>query len=287
MTTPVEQQAKTGKAPPCQVVSMDGTPIAYDRRGRGPPVVLVDGALCSRSFGPMAKLAALLEKQFTVFTYDRRGRGNSGDTPPYAVDREVEDIAAVVQAAGGSAYLYGASSGAVLALRAAARPIGVRKLALFEPPFVTAGAPQPVPPDRIAEIVEHVRAGRRSEAVGTFLRMVGTPAIFIPLMRIIPGVWSKLTAAAHTLPYDFAVLGDYGVNKPVPRDVASAVTAIKVPTLVGVGGKSPGWMQHTVETISSGIAGARRHVLPGQTHVVSEKAIGPVLLEFFSAEQPS
>jgi pimeloyl-ACP methyl ester carboxylesterase len=269
------------------VESKDGTPIAYERRGSGPVVILVDGALCSRTFGPTPKLAPVLAERFTVVSYDRRGRGKSGDREPYSIDREIEDLAALIEASGGSAFLYGASSGAVLALRAAARGIGVAKLAMYDPPFVTAGAPAPVPPDRVREIIEHARAGRRSDAVKTFLRMVGTPAMAIPIMRIIPGVWSNLTAVAHTLPYDLAMLGDYGADKPVPADVAEALAAVRVPTLVGVGAKSPGWMQHTVDVVARGVPGARREVLAGQNHVVSEKAIGPVLVEFFSSEVAS
>ena len=122
------------------VISKDGTRIAYERMGSGPAVVLIDGALCSRAFGPMPKIAALLKDHFTVYLYDRRGRGESGDTQPYSKAREVEDIGALVQAAGGAAFAVGLSSGAALALEAAASGLPLRKLAVYEPPFVTTDA---------------------------------------------------------------------------------------------------------------------------------------------------
>lgn len=264
------------------VTSKDGTRIAYDKTGGGAPVILVDGAFCYRQFGPMPKLATRLAERFTVVTYDRRGRGESGDTAPYSVEREVEDIRALVDVVGGAASLVGLSSGAVLAMRAAASGLPVRKLALYEPPLVVAGAPSP-PPDRYAEVRAHVEAGRRGKAVGTFMRMVGMPAILLPFMRIMPGVWSRLTAVAHTLPYDFDVLGDTGAGKPMPEELRGTMASIKVPTLVGLGGKSPPYMRHTAETVAKAIPGAQLRVLEGQTHNVSDKALAPILVEFLGA----
>lgn len=262
--------------------SKDGTRIAYETMGHGPAVILVDGAFCYRQFGPMPKLAPHLAKRFTVYTYDRRGRGESGDTAPYALERELEDLAALVEAAGGSASLVGLSSGAVLAMRAAASGLAIPRLALYEPPLVVAGAPGPVPPDRVEEITRHVAEGRRGDAVKTFMRMVGVPAIFVPVMRLMPGVWPKLTAVAHTLPYDFAILGDTGAGKPMPAELRSAMASIRAPTLVGIGGKSPAYMRHTAETVAKSIPGAELRVLDGQTHNVSEKALAPVLEEFLA-----
>jgi pimeloyl-ACP methyl ester carboxylesterase len=138
--------------------SKDGTRLAYEQLGSGPALVLVDGAMCGRAFGPMAELAARLAPRFTVYHYDRRGRGDSGDTPPYAVEREVEDLAAIVDAAGGSAYLYGTSSGAVLALRAAAAGVRVPKMVLFEPPFAGEDTP-PLPERSRARVDELLAAG--------------------------------------------------------------------------------------------------------------------------------
>jgi pimeloyl-ACP methyl ester carboxylesterase len=265
------------------VISSDGTTIAYEQRGEGRPLILIDGALCTRTFGPMPKLVPLLAHHFAVISYDRRGRGTSGDTAPYAVEREIEDIQALIEVAGGSAFLYGMSSGAVLALRVAASGPGVTKLALYEPPLTIAGSPLPVPPDRKAEITALVRSGRRGDAVTTFLRMVGAPGVAILMTRIIPGVWSKLTAVAHTLPYDFAILGETGAGKPLPAELEHVMASISVPTLVGVGGKSPAWMRHAVETVAGAIPGAAKRVLAGQRHNVSANAIAPALTEFFSA----
>jgi pimeloyl-ACP methyl ester carboxylesterase len=261
------------------VTSADGTAIAYERRGEGPPLLVVDGALCSRSFGPTPKLAALLASHFSVIAFDRRGRGQSGDSTPYAVEREVEDVAAVAAVAGGPVAMYGSSSGAVLAVRAAAGGVPVRKLVLYEPPLVVAGTPT-VPPDRVAEIVQKVREGRRGDAVDAFMHMVGAPAFVRVLMRFIPGVWSNLKAVAHTLPYDFAVLGDTRSARALPAELAEAMAAVRAPTLVGVGGKSPAWMRHAVDSVTRAIPGATMRVLAGQTHAVSEKAIGPVLIDF-------
>lgn len=262
-----------------QVTSQDGTRIGYETAGQGPPLLLVDGAFCSRKFGPMPALVPLLKDRFTVVTYDRRGRGESGDTPPHTPQREVEDLQALVQAVGGTPYVYGTSSGAVLALRlAAATP--VKKLVLFEPPLVLDDAPGPLPPDRMDEVVEHARAGRRSDAVKAFLAMVGAPRLVVAIMRLIPKVWRPLTAVAHTLPYDLALLGKRG--QPLPADVQQALAAVQAPTLVVVGGKSPPWMHHTVRKVAEGIRGAHERVVPGQGHDIAAKAMAPVLREFFA-----
>jgi hypothetical protein len=263
------------------VTSKDGTTITYDRRGSGPPVVLVDGAFCRRAFGPMPKLAPLLAEHFTVFNYDRRGRDASGDTPPYSIDRELDDLDAVIAAAVRPVRLFGISSGAVLALRAVARGARVERLAIYEPPLVLAGATGKVPPDRVAEITGLVRAGDRGGAVKAFMRMVGAPAIAIPIMRLVPGVWKQLTAVAHTLPNDFAILGDTGAGKPLPAELAAVFAAITVPTVVGVGGKSPPYLHHAAETVQRGVAGATLRVLPKQTHNVGAKPMAAVLNEVF------
>src|SRR6266851_7887571 len=181
-----------------KVLSKDGTAIAFDRIGNGPPVILVDGALCYRGLGQSGQLAKVLAQHFTVFTYDRRGRGGSGDTAPYAVEHEIEDIAALLSEAGSAAFLWGISSGAVLALEAANRLSGIKKLALYEAPFIVDDSRSTTERDW-AKIAEAVAANRRSEAVKLFLKLVGAPAFFIALMRLMP-MWSKLKAIAHTLP---------------------------------------------------------------------------------------
>jgi pimeloyl-ACP methyl ester carboxylesterase len=263
-----------------KATSKDGTTIAYTQIGQGPPIILVDGAFCYREFGPMPKLAPLLAERFTVVYYDRRGRGESTDTKPYAVEREIEDIRALMDAVGGSASLVGLSSGAALAMRAAASGLAVRKLVVYEPPFAEKGAPGPLPPDRMAEIKAHVAAGRRSDAVKTFMRMVGVPAIMIPLMRLIPGVWSKLVGVAHTLPYDFAALADASAERPLPKELSQAMASIKAPTLALLGGKSPPYMGHAVKIVATTVPGARMQTLDKQTHNVAPKPLAAAVTGF-------
>lgn len=256
--------------------SNDGTPIAFDRIGSGPPVILVDGALSYRGIGQCAQLAELLAPSFTVFTYDRRGRGRSGDTAPYAVDREIEDIAALLIQAGGAAFLWGMSSGAVLALEAANRLSGIKKLALYEAPFIVDDS-RSIPERDWVRIAEAVAANRRSEAVKLFLKMVGVPALFIAGMPLMP-MWSKLKAIAHTLPYDGAIVGDNQKGKPLPTGRWASIT---VPALVMDGGKSPAWMHQGNRSLASALPNARYQTIEGQTHMLKTKAHAPILLKFF------
>jgi len=259
-----------------KVLSKDGTPIAFDRIGNGPPVILVDGALCYRGMGQTGQLAELLAQHFTVFTYDRRGRGGSGDTPPFAVEREVEDIAALLSEAGGAAFVWGTSSGAVLALEAANRLSGIKRLALYEAPFIVDGSRSTTEGDWV-RIGEAVAAGRRSDALQLFLKMVGAPAFFIAVMRLMP-VWSKLKAVAHTLPYDGAIVRDNQRGKPLPANRWASVT---VPTLVTDGGKSPAWMRQANQTLAASLPNAQYRTLEGQTHMLKPKAHAPMLVKFF------
>src|SRR5436190_16983231 len=160
-----------------KVVSKDGVSIAFDRLGKGPALILVDGALCYRASGPSGPLAALLAETFTVFTYDRRGRGDSSNSESYAVEREVEDIEALINEAGGSAFVYGISSGAALALEAANHGLAVRKLALYEAPFIVDDSRPPMPADFLARLKESIAKNRRSGAVKLFLKLVGVPSM--------------------------------------------------------------------------------------------------------------
>jgi pimeloyl-ACP methyl ester carboxylesterase len=257
-----------------KVRSKDGTAIAFERTGHGPPVILVDGALCSRALGPGGALAKLLAPHFTVFTYDRRGRGESGDTAPYAVGREVDDIEALVAAAGGAAFIWGTSSGAVLALEAANRLTAITKLAVYEAPFIVDDSRPPV---NWGGINEAVASRHRSEAVRLFLKEVGMPALFVAVMRLMP-VWSKLIAAAHTLPYDGAIVQGHQLGQPLPTGRWASVT---IPTLVMDGGKSPAWMRHGNRSLAEVLPNAQYRTLEGQTHMVKATAHAPVLVEFF------
>jgi pimeloyl-ACP methyl ester carboxylesterase len=257
-----------------QVRSRDGTTIAYDRLGAGPPVILVDGAFCSRAFGPMPKLAPLLARDFTVFIYDRRGRGASGDTAPYAVEREIDDIDALIREAGGSAFVYAISSGAALALEAAATGLSITKLALYEAPFMV-GTPAHRPPvNHHAQLVQLIAEGRRGDAVRFYMRdVIGLPGWLVTVFRFLP-MWSKLKAIAPTLAYDSAIMGDFSLP-------ARRAASLSMPTLVISGDKSFPVLREAAQRLSEVIPGARLRTLPGQTHNVAAAALAPVLKEFF------
>ena len=241
-------------------------------------MILIDGALCCRGMGQSGQLAELLAPYFTVFTYDRRGRGESGDRAPYAVEREVEDIAALLSEAGGAACLWGMSSGAALALEAANRLAGIKKLALYEAPFIVDDS-RPTPERDWVRIAEAAAANRRSEAVKIFLKSVGVPAFLAAVMPMLP-MWSKLKAIAHTLLYDGEIVRDYQRGKPLPLGRWASVT---VPALVMDGGKSPQWMRHGNRSLASVLPNARYQTLEGQTHMLKPAVHAPVLVDFFKA----
>jgi pimeloyl-ACP methyl ester carboxylesterase len=256
------------------VQSKDGTAISFDKIGRGEPVIMVDGALCSRGFGPLPKIGKMLSENFTVINYDRRGRNESGNTLPYSVDREIEDIEALLTEAGGSAYVVGFSSGAALALNAAAKGANIRKLVLYEAPYVLNQGGHNPPIDTAEQLSQLIAAGKRGDAVKFFMKdMVGLPAFMPFIMSLLP-VWSKLKAVAHTLPYDAATLGGFAI----PLKMAATVTT---PTLVVGGEKSPISLRNAVQKLADAIPGSERMTLKGQTHNVSAKAIVPVLKDYF------
>jgi pimeloyl-ACP methyl ester carboxylesterase len=257
------------------VISKDGTPIAFDRIGHGAPVILVDAALCHRGLGQTGQLAELLARHFTVLTYDRRGRGESGDTAPYAVEREVEDIAALLSEVGGSAYLWGMSSGAVLALEAASRLSGIKKLALYEAPLIVDDTRSRTE-DQWTGIDRAIAANHRSDAVRIFLRMVGVPGFFVALMRLMP-MWSKLETIAHTLPYDGLIVRHYQTGQALPPNRWASVNG---PTLVMDGARSPQWMRSANQALAR-ILNADYRTLQGQTHMLKPKVHAPPLVEFF------
>jgi pimeloyl-ACP methyl ester carboxylesterase len=258
--------------------SADGTLIAYETRGEGPPLVLVDGALCSRAMGPSGALAKALAGHFTVITYDRRGRGESADTAPHAVDREIEDLAAVIAATGGCAFVCGISSGAVLALDAAAFGLPITGLALYEPPFIVDDTRAPMPADYLDQVNALVTSGRRGDAVRLFMRNVGMPAPLASLMRLTPA-WPKLKRAAHTLAYDAAVMGETQLGRPLPADRWQRTEAR---TFVIVGGKSPAFLHNGTRMLADLLPSAELRVLAGQTHMVKAKVLAPLLIECFA-----
>ena len=260
------------------VTSKDGTAIGFSVAGNGPALILVDGAMCYRGFGPMADVAALLAPNFTVYTYDRRGRGESGDTKPYAAEREVEDIEALINCAGGEAHVFGVSSGAALALEAANRGLAIKKLVLYEAPFIVDDARSSIPDDYLAQLNALLAADRRGDAIKLFMKLVGVPSIFIALMAVMPA-WKKLKAIAHTLPYDITIVQDYQRGKPLP---AGSWTRATQPTLVIEGGKSPAWMRNAMRELADVLPNANLRTLEGQTHMVKAAKVAPVLQEFFT-----
>jgi pimeloyl-ACP methyl ester carboxylesterase len=261
------------------VTSKDGTRIAFDKAGSGPTLVIVGGAFSYRRYPMLAKLTELLADRFTVINYDRRGRGDSTDTQPYAVAREIEDLAALIEAAGGPAFVFGISSGGVLSLRAAAAGLDIAKLAIYQPPFLVDSA-GPLPPAGFAEHLDQLLAsGRRGAAVQYFMtKGMGAPAFFIGMMRLLP-LWSRLKAVANTLPYDFAVMGDAVTGKPLVEREWAGVGA---PTLVLSGGKSPARVGRSAAAAAEVLPDAQHRVLDGQGLAVRPEALVPVLVEHFS-----
>jgi pimeloyl-ACP methyl ester carboxylesterase len=264
-----------------RVTSKDGTEIAYDRQGSGPAVVLVGGGFVDRSEN--APLAAELAARFTVYNYDRRGRGDSGDTQPYAVDREIEDLRAMIAEAGGSAHLYGASSGGALALEAAAAGLPVDKVAVYEVPYSMGDDAARQWREYVQELTALLAEGRRGDAAALFMRVAGATEEMIAGARSSPA-WPGLEAIAPTLAYDAACLGDG--RPPVAR-----LATITVPTLVATGGASPDsfvagggdFFDQAADAIAASIPRAERLTLEGQTHMVDPKALASVLERFFTA----
>jgi pimeloyl-ACP methyl ester carboxylesterase len=254
------------------VQSKDGTRIAYDKMGSGPALILVDGAMCSRAFGPMPKLAPLLATKFTVYVYDRRGRGDSTDTKPYSLEREIEDIEALVAVAGGSASLLGLSSGAALAMHASTKIPGVKKVVAYEPPYMPDDHERHA--NHQARLLEMLTHDQRGDMIKYFMKdMVGAPGFVVVMMRLMPGVWKKLKAVAHTLPYDSAVMGDFSVP-------TQTFSGIKVPTLLSNGSKTEDRLKFAVNACAKAVPNAQYRELKGQNHNVNPEVLAPVAIDF-------
>jgi len=257
------------------VTSADGTRIAFDRLGEGPPLILVSGLLCTRR--TMTALAHRLAQQFTVINYDRRGRGDSSDTVPYAVEREVEDLGALIAAAGGAASIYGHSSGAGLALRAAAAGLPITRLVLHEPPYGPDDGASKESARQLAVQVEAALAdGRLSEAIGLFFEASGLP----PETAMALGQDPARVAVASTMAYDFAVMGDVSRGGTIPEPLVRAIT---VPTLILAGGNSPLFFQDTATAIAELLVNGQLKVLDGQDHGAPADAVAPVVAAFVAA----
>lgn len=258
-----------------KVTSKDGTTIAYEKRGTGSALILVDGALCYRSFGPMQHLSELLAPYFTVYIFDRRGRGESSNSKPFSIEREVEDIDALIQAAGGKAFIYGISSGACLTLEAAIK-LGdkIKKFALYEPPYNSEKAAPQQWKEYRDQLNKLLAAGRKGDAVALFMQFVGTPAEQIGGMRQAP-MWPMFEAVAPTLAYDAAVMGD---DRSAPIKRAAKVNS---PALVMNGTALP-FMFDTATALAKAMPHAQHRTLEGQTHDVNLEVLAPVLEEFFA-----
>lgn len=255
-------------------ISKDGTRIAYDESGQGPALILVGGALSFRNFPGAVELVQLLSPHFRVMNFDRRGRGDSGDTKPYAIEREVEDLAALMDTAGGSAYVYGMSSGAVLALIAASKLPGIKKLVLYEPPFVGVDPKAKKPPANYRQTLQQiVNAGNSAGAVKYFITIImGLPAFIVWIMRLMP-IWKNLKAVAHTLPYDMAIMDDFSLPEKLMRTV-------KIPCAVLGGEKSPESLRLAVQATADALPQGKAVFLRKQSHNVSMKVLAPVLIEY-------
>jgi pimeloyl-ACP methyl ester carboxylesterase len=255
------------------VTSADGTEIVFDKTGTGPPVILLSGGPGDRS--GERPLADVLRPFLTVFTYDRRGRGESGDTKPYSVEREYEDLAAVIAEAGGSAGVYGSSGMGMIGLEAAAHGVPISKLAMWEPPYIVEGARPPVPADWGDRVAALIAQGRAEDAIEYWLvEIVGVPVEYVGSMRGTP-FWAGMAASAHALVYDAAILRDFSI----PAERAASVS---VPTLVMDGGEAAlPWIRQGVQEVLELLPGGRHQVLDGQAHDVPPEVIAPVLIKFF------
>lgn len=262
-----------------RATSSDGTRIAFERSGEGPAVIVVGGATCDRAM--TRPLAEELAHNFTVLNYDRRGRGDSSDTAPYAIGREIEDIGVLISEAGGTAFVYGHSSGAGLALHAAAHGLPIAGLVLHEAPYVPDFEEERKTSREYGEKLKALLAeGRHGDAVALFMTTVGMPQEMVEGMRKEPW-WAGMEEIAPTLAYDSEVMGDISRGGTIPTGLLGAVT---VPTLVLCGGASPAWMIDVGRQMSDGLPDGRLDILDGQEHVVPPRVLEPVLTEFLTAE---
>lgn len=255
------------------VTSRDGTRITYDKVGAGPTLLVVNGALGFRAMSFARQLTRELAKHFTVIDYDRRGRGESGDRPPYSVDREIEDLDALVrQASAEPPYVFAQSSGAALALRAAASGVPMKALVAYEPPYMVGDPPDRPAADYRERVTALIAQGRREEAVKLFMVTVGVPRPVVFVMRFLP-FWKDMLAAAHTLPYDAAVMGDF--EFPVQM-----LASVRVPVVVAVGEKTTSTLRRAAQATAEAIPGAEYRVASGMSHAVKPAVLAPLLREW-------
>jgi pimeloyl-ACP methyl ester carboxylesterase len=256
------------------VSSRDGTRIAYDKVGSGPTLLVVNGALGFRDTFFAKQVTTALAQHFTVIDYDRRGRGESDDQRPYSVDREIEDIDALVrQAAGGPCYVFAQSSGAALALRAAAAGVPMKVLVAYEPPYMVGNPKDRPAADYREHVTDLIANGRRDEALSYFMRTVGVPGFLVRLMRLFP-FWKQMRSAAHTLPYDAEVMGG---DFELPTQV---LASIEVPIVAAAGEKTTPTLKRAVQAVAATVPNAQHRVAPKMSHAIKATVLAPILREW-------
>ncbi|MEN1986132.1 alpha/beta fold hydrolase [Paenibacillus hubeiensis] len=266
------------------IISRDGTNIAYDKMGQGPALILVAGAFSYRKFPGQVQLAKELSDQFTVYNYDRRGRGDSGDGERYAIEREIQDLEALIEEAGGKAYVWGLSSGAVLAMKAAENGAKITKLALHEPPFIVNASDRTPPVDFLDQVARLIAEEKRAEAIKYFMTQgMGAPAFVVSMMRMMPGVWANLMSVAHTLPYDAQLMQGYMSGKSLPAHFGKKITQ---PSLVLEGIESPSALRSGAHALASILPNGELRSKKGLGHTkkLNAKRIASELKAFFDQD---
>lgn len=251
------------------VLSRDGTRIVYDKVGSGPTLVLVNGALGFRGMSFAKQAAREFAKHFTIIDYDRRGRGESGDGSTYAVEREIEDLDALIRAAGEACYVFAQSSGAALALKAAAAGVPMKALIAYEPPYMVGDPADRPAADYGERVAALIAAGKRDEAVKLFMVTVGVPRFVVPIMRLFP-FWKDMRATAHTLPYDAAIMGDFEFP-------ARELRSIKVPVVAVAGEKTTPTLKKAVDAVAATVPGAQHRTAPKMNHAIKPAVLAPLL----------
>lgn len=257
------------------VTSKDGTQIAYDVMGSGPVLIYITGASCFRKFPPVLEDVKVFSKDFTVYNFDRRGRGDSSDTQPYSVEKEIEDIEALIEVSSGKALLYGHSSGAVLALEAAYKLKNVEKIIVYDVPYVATETEKSTYKALSDKVLTQLSLRNNKKAMKTFLSGIGMPKLFVWLLPFFPG-WEIMHQLAPTLAYDIDLTKNFA---PLDR-----LKDIEIPTLVLAGSKSPENIRVVARQIAKAIPMANYEEIDGQDHMVSAKVLLPIFNKFFGKE---
>jgi pimeloyl-ACP methyl ester carboxylesterase len=261
-------------------VSKDGTKIAWSKTGKGQPVIVIDGALCHRNFGANMKLPQYLNEHFTVYTYDRRGKGESGNKKPFALQREFEDLQSLIDVVGESPFVYGISSGAALALEAANHGLSFKKLALYEAPYIVDDSRRPIPQDYLQTLEKFIAAGENGKALNYFLKAgAGLPAYVVLMMRLMP-VWKQVKSIVDTVIFDTLAIGSNGSGEKL---TAGKWPGVRIPVLLISGSKSQQWIRNAMLNLAEVLPDSTHLILKGETHTVNPKMLAPHLISFFKS----